>query len=159
MFHFDDENKHCLFSSLHYYCLHCNNDYDTIMFILLLTHFCIFSFRAVAGVIVANDNEGNIISFMDFQLEPLSPNNFEIHDCNTKTRMSNSYYILDAKHGTWPVDTFCRAFMKKSLPGDNYVISAELFITEKRSDGNFKEYFGLAFNVKDMSKYDFVFVR
>jgi len=118
-----------------------------------------FPSRAVAGVIVANDNEGNIISFMDFQLEPLSPNNFEIHDCNTKTRMSNSYYILDAKHGTWPVDTFCRAFMKKSLPGDNYVISAELFITEKRSDGNFKEYFGLAFNVKDMSKYDFVFVR
>ena len=96
---------------------------------------------------------------MDFKLEALTPNFFEIYGCNTKTRMSSSYYILDAKHGSWPEDTFCRAFLKTTLPSENYIVSAELFITEKRSGDKYKEYFGLAFNVKDDLNYDFVFVR
>ena len=96
---------------------------------------------------------------MNFKMEALKPDIFEIHDCNTKTRMSTAYYILDAKHGTWPNDTFCRAFLKKALPSENYIISAEMFITEMRSGDNYKEFFGLAFNIKDESNYDFVFVR
>lgn len=73
--------------------------------------------------------------------------------------MVNDYYLLDAKHGQWPDDTFCRAFIKEALPGNNYMISAEMFISEKRTDKNFKEYYGLAFNIRDKLNYDFVFVR
>ena len=130
----------------------------TESFRVVISYSLLFS-RAVAGVIVPNKHEGSIISFMDFKIEAVLPNSLRIHNCFTKTQKSNEYYILDAKHGEWPEDTFCGAFLKVALPGKNYVISAEMFKTEKGSRKKNKEYFGLAFNFKDELNYDFVFVR
>lgn len=96
---------------------------------------------------------------MDFKLEHISPSVFTTRGCNKETRMVNDYYILDAKHGKWPNDTFCRAFTNKLLHSSNYMISAEMFMSEKWSSDKVKEYFGLGFNVKDDRNYDFVFVR
>eukprot|EP00795_Rhopilema_esculentum_P008277 gene8277-14233_t len=118
-----------------------------------------FKSRPVGGVIVSNDNAINVISFKDFKINAISPADVTFYDCHTNTHISNSYYLLDANHGVWPNDTFCRAFGNEVLHGDNYKISAEMFITESKVDKKINQLYGLAYNIRNTLNYDFIVLR
>jgi len=113
--------------------------------------------RAVGGVILGNGVDG-VASFKYYRVTPIDPSSFEIYDCTRSTRSTKQYHILDAKHGDFPQDTFCRAFSKDIISGDNYFISADLFIQGWQSVETGSNFVGLAFNAKDASNYDFIYV-
>ena len=116
-------------------------------------------FPSVArGGILAGNGLNNVISFKNYQVYPIKPFPFEFIGCTSKTRTSSSYFILDAKHGQWPHDNFCRAVSKKVLPGENYLLSANLFV-QGPWRGEESNYAGLLYNAKDENNYDFVYVR
>ena len=117
-----------------------------------------FLFRARGGVIVGNGID-NVASFKHYRVAPIDASEFIVQDCTGSTRSTQQYHILDAKHGRWPEDSFCRAISKKIVPGNNYLISAELFIQGWRTSDDENSFMGLAFNAKDPSNYDFVYVR
>ena len=116
------------------------------------------SCRAVGGVILGNGVDG-VASFKYYKVRPIDPSSFDFHDCTRFTRSTKQYHILDAKHGGFPQDTFCRALSKDIIPGNNYFISADLFIQGWQSVETGSNFVGLAFNAKDASNYDFVYVR
>ena len=101
----------------------------------------------------------NSASFKDFKLSPTTPNAFELEGCTPHSRLAPNNYVLDAKHGKWSLDGFCRAISKKTVSEPNYIVSAELFINVKHPVRDKKTFVGLAFNAKDTSNFDFVYVR
>eukprot|EP00795_Rhopilema_esculentum_P008279 gene8279-14236_t len=117
-----------------------------------------FPTRAVGGVILGNGVDG-VASFKYYKVTPIEPRKFDIYDCTRFTRSTNKYHILDAKHGGFPQDSFCRAISKVIIPGNNYYISAEMFMQGWRNAESGRSFIGLAFNAKDSSNYDFVYVR
>ena len=98
-------------------------------------------------------------SFKYYKVMPIEPRKFDIYDCTRFTRSTNKYHILDAKHGGFPQDSFCRAISKEIIPGNNYYISAEMFMQGWRNAESGRSFVGLAFNAKDSSNYDFLYVR
>ena len=101
----------------------------------------------------------NSASFKDFKLFPTIPDAFELEGCTPHSRLAPNHYVLNAKHGKWSLDGFCRAICKKTVSGQNYIVSAELFINVKDLVGDKKTFVGLAFNAKDAFNFDFVYVR
>ncbi len=102
----------------------------------------------------------NIASFKDYRVRPISASDFNFYDCTSNTRNTQkNYHILDAKHGDWPEDTFCRAVSKRVVPGNYYRIAVNMFIQGWRSVREAHNYVGLMYNAKDSSNYDFIYLR
>eukprot|EP00794_Sanderia_malayensis_P012108 gene12108-13359_t len=117
-----------------------------------------FPSRSVGGIIVGNGIH-NVASFKNYNVRPIRASEFDFFDCTSSTRHTQLYHILDAKHGSWPRDTFCRALSKKVVPGNYYLVSANMFIQGWRSSADAHSYVGLMYNAKDASNYDFVYLR
>ena len=126
--------------------------------LIITLYVFVLNFRAAGGVVVSSGTD-NTASFKDFKLYPTTPNDFELEGCTSHSRLISNYYILDAKHGKWSLDGFCRAISRKTVSQPNYIVSAELFINVKHPVGDKKTFVGLAFNAKDTSNFDFVYVR
>ena len=115
-----------------------------------------FPAKGRGGVIVANGYK-NIIQFRNFRLKALPTHALTSQSC-LAVRNSGKNYVLDANHGKWPADGFCRALYPTTVNGPNYQVSAQLYNQIGWSGVN-AGHLGLMYNVKDIDNFDFVYFR
>ena len=68
-----------------------------------------------------------------------------------------SYYTLDANHGTWPANGFCRYLEPDETIGD-YQITVDLY-NKIGWRGIHSGNLGIAYNAIDENNFDFVYFR
>ena len=108
------------------------------------------------GVIVANGYQ-DIVYFRNYRLRTIPALPFIGESC-LATKKVGGYYVLNANHGKWPANGFCRAMLLTILKSDNYEISAQLYNQigwKGINSGNL----GLMYNVLDNNNFDFVYFR
>ena len=112
--------------------------------------------RVRGGVIVANGYK-NIIRFRNYQLRAIPALPFVEESC-LATRKVGSYYVLNANHGKWPENGFCRAFLPTIVKSENYEVSAQLY-NQIGWKGVNSGHLGLMYNFIDNNNFDFVYFR
>ena len=115
-----------------------------------------FPAKGRGGIIVANGYK-NIIHFRKFRLRAIPALPFTPESC-LASRKSGNYYILDANHGKWPANGFCRALLPKAVNSQHYEVSAELYNQIGWSGAN-SGHLGLMYNAIDKNNFDFVYFR
>ena len=115
-----------------------------------------FSARGRGGVIVANGYK-TIIHFKNYRLGAIPALPFVQESCFA-TRKLGSYYVLNANHGKWPANGFCRALLPTIVKSDNYEVSAQLY-NQIGWKGVNSGHLGLMYNVLDNNNFDHVFFR
>ena len=115
-----------------------------------------FSARGRGGVIVANGYK-NIIHFRKYRLRAIPALPFVEESC-LAARKKGSYYVLNANHGKWPENGFCRAFLPTIVKSENYEVSAQLY-NQIGWKGVNSGHLGLMYNVIDNRNFDFVYFR
>ena len=105
------------------------------------------------GVIVASGYQ-NIIHFRNYRLRAIPALPFREESC-LATRKGVSYYVLDANHGKWPANGFCRAIFPTKLSGSRYTVFVKLSNANVRR-GKISGHLGLMYNVMDKRNFDFV---
>ena len=115
-----------------------------------------FSARGRGGVIVANGYK-NIIHFRKYRLRAIPALPFVKESC-LAARKKGSYYVLNANHGKWPENGFCRAFLPTIVKSENYEVSAQLY-NQIGWKGVNSGHLGLMYNVIDNRNFDFVYFR
>mgnify|MGYP001793643268 CR=1 FL=1 len=108
------------------------------------------------GVIVANGYK-NIIHFRNYRLRAIPALPFVEKSC-LAARKVGSYYVLNANHGKWPANGFCRALLPAIVKSDNYEVSAQLY-NQIGWKGVNSGHLGLMYNVIDNRNFDFVYFR
>ena len=114
------------------------------------------SARGRGGVIVANGYK-NIIRFRSYRLRAIPALPFVEESC-LAARNVGSYYVLNANHGKWPSNGFCRALLPTIVKSDNYEVSAQLY-NQIGWMGVNSSHLGLMYNVLDNNNFDFVGFR
>ena len=84
--------------------------------------------------------------------------NYIVQNCGNKTGNHGKHYIVDADHGSFSNDGFCRIVVPTSVPGGSYKISVR-FYNVIGPVGKDSGYFGLAYNVEDEFNFDLVYLR
>ena len=112
-----------------------------------------FPAKGRGGVIVANGYQ-NIIHFRNYRLRAIPALPFREESC-LATRKGVSYYVLDANHGKWPANGFCRAIFPTKLSGSRYTVFVKLSNANVRR-GKISGHLGLMYNVMDKRNFDFV---
>ena len=115
-----------------------------------------FPAKGRGGVIVANGYQ-NIIYYRNFRLSTISILPFIEESC-LATRKVGNIYVLNANHGKWPANGFCRALVLNIVKSDNYEVSAELY-NQIGWKGVNSGHRGLMYNVLDNNNFDFVSFR
>ena len=115
-----------------------------------------FPAKGRGGIIVANGYK-NIIHFRKFRLRAIPALPFTLESC-LASRKSGNYYILDANHGKWPANGFCRALLPKTVNSQHYEVSAELYNQIGWKGAN-SGHLGLMYNAIDKNNFDFVYFR
>ena len=115
-----------------------------------------FPAKRRGGVIVANGNK-NIIHFRNYRIKAIPALPFKDESC-LATRKLGSYYVLNANHGKWPANGFCRALLPTIVKSDNYEVSAQLY-NQIGWKGVNSGHLGLMYNVLDNNNFDFVYFR
>ena len=107
-------------------------------------------------MIVANGYQ-NIIHFRNYRLKAIPALPFVEESC-LATRKVGSYYVLDANHGKWPANGFCRAIFPTKVSGSRYTVFVKLYNAYGWSGKN-SGHLGLMYNVMDNRNFDFVYFR
>lgn len=115
-----------------------------------------FSPLGRGGVLMANGNK-NIAAFRNYHLKAIPPYPFAFHNCAGSTKEIEDYFILDAKHGKWPQNTFCMAVAKTKVSGPYYFMAVEIFM-QGTLPGRETDYAGIIFNVENENNYEFVYL-
>ena len=115
-----------------------------------------FPSKGRGGVIVANGYQ-NIVYFRNYRLRTIPALPFIGESCLAASKGGSSYF-LNANHGNWPSNGFCRAFLLTIVTSDNYEMSAELF-NQIGWTGVNSGHRGLMYNVVDKNNFDFVSFR
>ena len=115
-----------------------------------------FPAKGRGGVIVANGYK-NIICYRNFGLSSISILPFIAESC-LATRKVGSFYVLNANHGKWPANSFCRALLLTIVKSENYEMSAQLY-NQIGWKGVNSGHCGLMYNVLDNNNFDFVSFR
>ena len=115
-----------------------------------------FPSKGRGGVNVANGYQ-NIIYFRNYRLRTIPALPFIVESCLASSK-GGSYYFLNANHGNWPSNDFCRAFLPTIVKSENYEMSAELY-NQIGWKGVNSGHRGLMYNVVDKNNFDFVSFR
>ena len=71
---------------------------------------------------------------------------------------SADYCVLNAAHGHWPADGFCRILDPQSLDTKDYAISVDLYNNQGWS-GEQSGHPGVFYNAKDANNFDVIYFR
>ena len=73
--------------------------------------------------------------------------------------MDTYFYKVNADHGSWSVDGFCRVISKVEITdSESYTLTVEIMNVEGRDGVNFGHP-GVMYNVVDENNFDFVYFR
>ena len=115
-----------------------------------------FPAKGRGGVIVANGYQ-NIIQFRKYRLTAITALPFIDESC-LAARNGGSYYVLNANHGKWPANGFCRALLPTLVMSYFYEVSAHLY-NQMGLKGVNSGRIGLMYNVLDNNNFDFFYFR
>ena len=96
----------------------------------------------------------NVVLFRNFRL---APQLFVTQGCVATSDWSD-YTMIDANHGTWPQDGFCRAIFVKEGGVEDYQVTVELF-NFIGWNGVSSGHLGVLFNAQDENNFDFIYFR
>ena len=115
-----------------------------------------FQTQGRGGVLVANGYQ-NIVRFRNYDISAL-PVAVSEFGCR-KVESLPGYTLVDANHGSWPKDGFCRVLvpMANNIHGA-YKLTVELY-NQNGWTGVNSGHPGIIYNVIDMNNFDFVYFR